>query len=65
MGGISVIEISPTIPVKFGWSCIVAPPEAATQEFARKNLDLSVVYLPKVLRYIQKLAVEMNTDIYS
>jgi serine/threonine protein kinase len=52
VGGIPEVKISPNIAAKIG-RCVTAS-EAATQAFAHKELDPSIVYVPKVYRYFRR-----------
>ncbi|KAK2762201.1 hypothetical protein FQN54_001210 [Arachnomyces sp. PD_36] len=51
IGGNWVIKLSDEIAVKFGYG--VTPAEAATQEFAYRHVDPSIVRVPRVYRYFQ------------
>ncbi|KAF9888869.1 hypothetical protein FE257_008238 [Aspergillus nanangensis] len=59
-GGPGVVKLSPQIAVKLGHG--ITASEAATQDFAHKNLDPSVAYVPKVYRYFRSRSASEYGD---
>ncbi|ESZ97194.1 hypothetical protein SBOR_2450 [Sclerotinia borealis F-4128] len=52
-GGDRVVKLSDSIAAKFGFGIRIS--EAKTQEFARRNADPSIVYIPQIYRFFRRV----------